>query len=356
MHLFRFLLLFFWIPTILYSQITIDDNDMPQAGDTIRLSTALDVSGIDFTATGESYNWDFTGLTPLMQRVDTFVTVQETPWVYQILFFLSANLAKKQIEFDQIPGFEVTDVYEYYKNQNSDFRSVGLGVTLNGIPIPNKYNEPDIIYRFPMNYGNVDSSQASFGIDIPGLGYSGGWKKRKNHVDGWGTLNTPFGSFETLRVRSEVSQYDSIYIDSLGFGIPIYRETVEYKWIGQNSGLPLLKVTDDGLLPTFVYVDSVRSLYTGISDAKYDKKNLQVYPNPSTGKLNIQFQNLVKEPIEVNVCNLLGNKVYETSITSIGASPFEMRIDLESKGLKQGIYLLVVRQGNNTIVRKFVFQ
>ncbi|MCD4745980.1 MAG: hypothetical protein K8R58_06750, partial [Bacteroidales bacterium] len=46
----------------LSSQIVIDDNDMPDVGDTIRLSQAFTAGGIDYTLTGNNYTWDFSGL------------------------------------------------------------------------------------------------------------------------------------------------------------------------------------------------------------------------------------------------------------------------------------------------------
>ncbi|MCB0821944.1 MAG: T9SS type A sorting domain-containing protein [Bacteroidales bacterium] len=356
MRSLRFLFLVVVFPAISFAQITIDNGDMPQAGDTIRLSTAYDISGLDFSSTGPNFNWDFSELQPALQRVDTFVSVQETPWVYQLIFFLSANLAKKQLEFDQIPGFEVTDVYEYYKNQSSDFRSVGFGITLNSIPLPNKYNDPDIIFKFPINYGNQDSSYATYGIDIPGIGYTGGWKKRVNYVDGWGTLTTPFGSFETVRLKSEVLQFDSLYIDSLGFGIPIYRQYTEYKWLGENKGLPLLKVTDDGLLPSYLYMDSVRMLTTGGVNPAQLKAEINLFPNPSDGLLNITIKAESNASIDVLFIDAEGRQVYQHNLQGRFQNKKQVQINLRNKGFEPGFYYAIIRQENRIAIKKLVIQ
>ncbi|MCB2221942.1 MAG: T9SS type A sorting domain-containing protein [Bacteroidetes bacterium] len=344
------------MPGILFSQIVIDQSDMPEQGDTIRLSTAFDISGIDFEETGENYTWDFTDLEPVLQRVDTFVSVQETPWVYQLIFFLSANLAKKQFEFDQIPGFEVTDVYEYYKSSNTDFRSVGFGITLNGIPLPNKYDDPDIIYKFPLNYGNVDSSQAEYGIDIPGIGYSGGWKKRVNHVDGWGTLHTPFGTFEAIRIRSEIQQFDSLYIDSLGFGFPIYRELVEYKWMGEGQGLPLMKVTDDGLLPNFVYIDSLRTTLTNVIDDRIGHEEPLVFPNPTKGFLTIEIPEMHSNLLNISVYNELGMMVIKKDANLQNHNQRKLNLDLSNAELPEGMYYLVLHFEDRISLTKVILQ
>ena len=85
---------------------------------------------------------------PLSQSVDTFVSVQETPWVYQLVFWGSANLAQPLKDFDFFQGFQVTDVYDFFKNTSSDFRKTGYGVTLNGIPLP-------IYLRGKVLFGNL---------------------------------------------------------------------------------------------------------------------------------------------------------------------------------------------------------
>jgi len=78
-----------------HSQITITNSDMPSPDDTIRTSHTINISGFDFTLTGENYSWDYNAFEPLYQTVDTFVSVQSTPWLYQLVFLSCSNLAKK---------------------------------------------------------------------------------------------------------------------------------------------------------------------------------------------------------------------------------------------------------------------
>ena len=256
-----FLVLFLFLGTLSFSQITIDRNDMPNENDTIRLSTTITVNGIDYTLTGEDYTWDFSSLSSLNQRVDTFCSVLSTPIVYQIVFpyYFVATIASPKGNFDLIPNLQFSNYYQYYKESNSAFKDVGFGITFNGIPIPIKYDEADVLYNFPMQFGNSNISNSGFEINIPSLIYLGIEKQRTNTVDGWGTLITPFGSFETLRLKSEIVEHDSIYIDSLGIGFPINRSYTEYKWLGKEQGLPLLTITQEGLLTTVEFIDSINS-------------------------------------------------------------------------------------------------
>ncbi len=78
--------LFMAITIYAYPQITIDNNDMPSPGDTVRRSTALNVEIYDFELTGEDYTWDFSELTSINQTVDAFVSVTQTPLFYWPFF------------------------------------------------------------------------------------------------------------------------------------------------------------------------------------------------------------------------------------------------------------------------------
>ena len=344
----------FFIYTSSFSQITIDQNDMPNEGDTIRLSTSFDVGLLNYTETGNDFTWDFSGMVPLTQSVDTFVNTDETPWVYQLVFFGSANLAQPRQDFDQFQGFQVTDAYDFYKNSSSDFRKVGYGVTLNGIPVPSKFDEPDIIFRFPLNPGNVDSSMSSYEIDIPGIGFSGGWKKRVNHADGWGTLVTPYGTFETIRVKSDIIQYDSMYIDSLGIGFPITRNYTEFKWLGNGFGLPLCTVTDDGILPQIDYIDSVRNLFVGY-DLSYEiQSKINVYPNPASNEITIELNTDIPSSVDVLLKSISGETVieFETGIKIRGE--YRNTFIIDRSNIKNGLYFIEIKSGNDLYFEKII--
>jgi hypothetical protein len=338
------------VPILLFSQIIINQDDMPEDGDTIRTSTSIDIGMINFEETGNDFTWDFSGLIPFSQTVDTFVSVQETPWLYQLVFFLSSNLARKLTEFDQYPGFTVTDTYEYYKNSSSDFRLTGNAATLSGIPLPNKFQNPDFIYKFPLTAGNVDSSLANYEISIPGIGYSGGWKKRVNHADGWGTLITPYGSFQTIRVKSDIIQLDSLYLDTLGIGFPFYRQYTEYKWLGDGFGLPLCTVTDDGLLSTISYIDSVRSLFVGIPALGTKTQPIHVFPNPSKGEFFIHLDETPGEPMELTILDIRGNVLERKEYSPTK----EIRLNLSY--LPAGIYFLQLKNSNAIHQKRIIIQ
>ncbi len=341
-----------FISATLSGQIIIQQSDMPGPGDTIRRSNTLNLGYIDVEDTGPDHAWDFSALSPLLQAVDTFVAVDETPFMYQLFFFLTANMARMEPGFDLIPGFQVTDAYTFYRNTSSSYREVGFGVTFNGIPLPTLYDDPDLVYQFPLTEGSVDSSSSSYSFSIPGIGYIGGWRKRANTVDGWGTLTTPYGTFETLRVKTELEQNDSVYIDSLGMGIPVNRETTAYKWLATGMGLPLCEVVDNGITQTVSYIDSVRNILS-VSAPALDHRRLRIWPNPAAGYVTIAGPLVAESDWSLQLMDQAGRPVLSASGPP---APDPLKIGLRNKGLVPGFYVLKLRAGKEEVVEKLIIR
>ncbi|MBL4625008.1 MAG: hypothetical protein JKY42_07710, partial [Flavobacteriales bacterium] len=251
---FSFLLVFQTLQS--FSQITITDADMSSVNDVVIESVvplnSLDT--IDPSLTGVNYTWDFCHLSIDNQRVDTFISVSSTPLTYQFYFnnaFLypgyDASYAKRgqEINFNQAGiGVSITDVYDYFKNDASDYKQVGFGANINGIPASIQYDGIDYIYRFPMNYGNIDSSNAAFVVDVPTLGTYGQKIDRRNEVDGWGEITTPFGTYDALRVRTTLTITDTVYLTLANFGTTIPRPAeYVYTWLANGEGIPIMTVT-----------------------------------------------------------------------------------------------------------------
>jgi hypothetical protein len=241
------------------SQPIITSADMPTTPDTIRFRTTNLAAGLNYQQTGMNFTWDFSSLTSSTAGADTFVAMSATPFVYQAVFAFgtnNANMASPQGDFNLIPGIPLTDILNFHKKQTANFTMAGMGASLSGITIPIKYNAPDVIYKFPVTVGTEDSSSVSFSAGIPGFGFLDIQKKRHNYVDGWGTLILPNGSFSAIRIKSVITEIDSIYVDTLGFGIAIPRNSIEYKWLVDGVGIPQLQVTEQfGVLTTWKWVD-----------------------------------------------------------------------------------------------------
>ena len=348
------MLLFLFSSICSTAQISITSSDMPGTGDAMRLSNNITTGGVDYTQTGENYTWDFSTLFPLTQTVDTFANVSSVPFLYQLVFFpnIVANLAKPFLDFDLIPGLDVTDPYLFYMNTNSNYKDVGFAVTFNSIPIPIKFDEPDILYDFPLNYGNVDSSNSGFELGLADLGFAGIDRKRVNTVDGWGTLITPYGTFDALRLKSHVFETDTIYIDSIGFGTTIERDYIEYKWMGNNKGLPLLQVTEELGLVRVAYIDSIRNPTTTITEGDLSEFSIDVFPNPARNNATISVNGNQTGSVSLSVFNMTGLKVKDVYSGSLNPGKQNFKIDLS--GIPEGIYLIRIETLDGVYSKKLI--
>ncbi len=347
------LTVFLILGTTLQAQITIDQNDMSSPGDTIRESMAMNFELYDFEATGENYTWDFSGLIPLSQSVDTFKSITETPLIYLFFFLGSANLASPLFsDTSSFIEFPMTDVYSFYDNKSSGYYYSGFAATLYGFPVPFKYSEKDRIYSFPMNYGDVDSSSSGLDYAIPGMGYIKIQKKRVNTVDGWGTLITPYGTFEVLRQKSEVDEYDSIFLDTLNTGVPITRQYTEYKWLTKNGKIPVLEVNDDYLNFFVYYVDSIRQVSLDVPEGQgLDEADFVIYPNPAGSKFKVQSLKFKVGGATLELYDLNGRKLLEKQIPK-GSEIAEINVDY----LQSGIYFCRISSEGYSVTKKLIIK
>ncbi len=235
---------------LLQAQITVNQNDFANAGETVYVNRANVPLGLNFSATGANFTWNFSQLRNNGQEQIDYRTVGSTGVVYSLYYldiFLNPNRANMALEGSDIPFNQLLGVanpYTFYFKNNNEFRKVGYGGELLGAPVPINLNNNDVIYRFPMNFGNSHTSFSDYDISVPGLPAVSYSQRRETVVDGWGTLTTPYGTFSVLRTKSEIFGRDSV---SLGIAIPRVKVT-EYKWIAKNEDVPILQINTTTVL------------------------------------------------------------------------------------------------------------
>jgi len=335
-------------------QIMIDAGDMPSPGDTIRISSALNTDFYNFEETGENFTWDYSNLTAINQRVDTFINVTETPVFYWPFFIFSANLASPLVSDPPIPEIPLTDVFNFYNNTSDNFKDVGFAATLSGLPLPFKFDIPDIVYEFPMNYGNTDSSFSGLSVGLENIGFLLIDRKRVNTVDGWGQLISPYGTFDVLRLKSEVYEYDSIYVDSISVGFPLEREYVEYKWLAKQQKIPLLTISTASFNLLVDYVDSLRTEVTNVPEKFADNEvKIEVYPNPVSESLTIEIDENINETLKLFLLDLQGRILVEKSLNLNNSKT--IHLNLNKLNLKPGTFLIQIASNNFVKTIRIVF-
>ncbi|MBN2681156.1 MAG: T9SS type A sorting domain-containing protein [Bacteroidales bacterium] len=342
------------------SQITITSADMPVVGDTLRISTTT-VSPIDFEVTGEDYFWNFSELQYESQTIDTFVHINETPFTYNLVFvFPFVSTIAKAASPPEMPGLvpiTITESFDFFKESTGEFTKTGFAAKINDIPTPRKYDNPELLYTFPLNnLSEADSSLSYWDLEVPGYGLYGQTIKRHNIVDGWGTVSTPFGSFDCLRLKSTVNVRDTFYVESYSIGYGVNRpELIEYKWLANGMAIPVLQIDNTNLVTNIRYLDSARvNLTTGLESFSINNE-IGVFPNPGKDIINIQINMFEGEKIDCELIDLFGRQLIKKEIYKSDLRSNKFSINLSEINPSTGVYFLKVKYGiKNETVRVLI--
>ena len=340
-------------------QITVTDADMPSVNEVLLYSVTLDPQGQDPTLAGANSVWDYSALTYTTQRSDTFVSVTSTPLAYQFYFnngilysSWKASYALKGVDIG-IPQVPITDVFNFYKNSGSQYSNVGFGSNINGIPSSTRNIPVDVEYVFPLAYGNSNVSNSEYGMSVPTFGYYGQSLERKDTVDGWGVLTTPFGTFDCLRVKSTLTKVDTTYIDLIGMGTLIPRpEEIEYKWLSNGMSTPVLKiVTTSGVISNIEYQDNPSTVGVDELETAID---MSIFPNPTKDYLSINFNSKVITKAQVEIKDYTG-RLIGTELFNVLNGNNVFLINMLNYKLVEGVYFLNIKIDEKVYSRKVMF-
>jgi hypothetical protein len=139
-----------------------------------------------------------------------------------------------------------------------------------------------------------------------------------------------------------VKYFDSVYVDSLSFGMGFNRTETEYKWLSKGYLLPVFQVTvrsggmgGSGL--TYWYHQP--GLSAGISEA-IPQKILHVWPNPADNHLNFSCPES-ELPSELIIYDAGGKEVITLKL-----SGHECSADIST--LDPGMYFITETSGKSS--------
>ena len=341
------------------AQITLSGGDFPHAPTIYLMSDATAYQGMDASLTGANYSWDFSMLstTTIGQHDDTIFDDSGMNIIYTLVFGDNgiaphrSNHSRHGADFNLGGQISITNVYNFYYNSSNDYHQSGFGSEINGVPLPTPYTPHDIIYKYPVNFGNVDSSASGYEVSLPNLLYYSISKNRINEVDGWGTVITPNGTYDVLRLKSTIYEHDSVYLDTLGFGYGFDVPTqIEYKWLAQGEGVPVLQVNEVGGTVTTVTYKGINDV--GVSSAPKKDFSFLLFPNPVSELLFLDFTMQIPGKAEIIVTDVNGNIISTTTKeVSGGDQRFIVNLPVD---LASGTYLVKVTAEKESAVKSFV--
>lgn len=329
-------------PAFLFAQISITANDLPDANQGYLISTVTNPLSVDPGMGGANQTWDFSMLPSDAVELDTFVTVGSTPSVLSLVFnnFLDQTHRSdyaQYVEVDSIFGVPIEGLYYFYKDASSSRQLVGIGVDVGQIPIPVLYNPVDDVYDLPLTYGQVSSSYSAFEFNLPTIGFVGTELTRATNVDGWGSITTPNGTYDALRVVQELQYVDTIALDTLGGGTSITRPLeTHYIWLAVGEGVPVLEITTQ-TIATAEVVSSVR--WKGapeplaICDCLVPVHEAYLFPNPAGTAASIWLGIAPDEAVEAQLLSLDGKVVRQYQLNN-------QLQNISLEGVRKGVYLL----------------
>jgi len=332
----------------LHAQISITSADMPVVNDTLRYSIANPVtSTINIADSGTNKTWNYSGLVPRVQAVDTYKTASSVNITYAVTIPSGSYGYKVG---DSLPGLSgsglpvtISDIYTFFEIKTGPSRYIAdaFAAKVNSFPTPAKYTTPDVWYYFPLTYPHVqDSSNYVLNVSVPGLGNLKQKGYRKTRVDSWGTITTPYftSPVSCIRVRSEIHEIDSITVTLLGTTIGFQRNFVDYKWLANGEHYPVLWAT----------VNLTTNKVSGISYRDVARRGLDVantssaitsikaYPNPAPN-------GIVNLDLPANWSNF---SVELFDIQSRSVATFNNERVLHIQSLPAGSYIALISCGN----------
>jgi len=341
------------ISGIIYAQspISLSNSNMPGSGDTLRYSNAKLSSIGNYTQTGTNFVWNYSTLEPMSQALRAYKSALLTPYAF---FFLGFNEYGEKIADTLGAGPVVmTNYYNFYKKQTTPVNAYiadGVGLTFSAIPVPSYYSDKDELYHFPMTYPKYDSTSFKFStatstlipIKYSKTGY------RVTVVDGWGSVTTPYGTANCLRLITTQYSQDSIKNNIVPIPFGVANNQRSYQWLTSSSKIPFLEVNGNLIGNNFTltqvrYRDLARTI-VGVKENNAEAEFI-MYPNPVKDKL---YLSAIKNQL-IEIFNIEGKLVY-SEITEKGAEGVKM---INVSLLGQGIYL--VRLSNDANMQCFKF-
>jgi len=326
--------------------------------DEARIVELLEITGADQV-------WDFTDMEFEYTmtgggRIQAFSSVEGTIGEEYEHFGQATHVIRADIVIEETyegEQFEYTFAnYEY--SILSDEEYTVLGVVVSEFLDPEEQEIDGLIFKrpgqlrypFPVTYGSsweteYEEQSIFFGFDNT-FDFT-----EEVVVDGWGSLVTPHGTFEVLRVSR---------LKTMDFGFTGV-ESLEVEFVNEN-GMPLAMIEVDiefgtGEYDTEYAEASLSLILTETSAPRELAMELperatlhQNYPNPFNPVTRISYELAEASHVRLEVFDVSGRRV---AVLANGMHPAgEYSVSFDAGGLTSGIYITRLETGGQSFMRK----
>lgn len=316
-----------------YSQITITQADIPMV-DMLGITASDSSSAIGVGTSGASQTWDFSAYVPTTFDTSYLsATSFTTNTVFPTATFSSCAAAT---------GFSMCS-FGYINATGLFLVGVEQIMILGGMTVHNivSMDPNNQIMSFPFTYTNSRSYsyvQHQISTYTPASPYDSTKSVYHRTVDqscdGWGTLITPYGTYNALRMVQIQSDIDTSYSHSSGAwsvsGTQALRYDTSYTWFAPGIGT----VATISSRAPYRYSFYKQGITSGVASCAFT--GAAVYPNPATETLYINNAGI---GTKLSLCDAAGRTVYNAVVNSNNYS-------IDMRACQPGLYLLQITDGS----------
>ncbi len=317
--------------TQLSAQITITSADAPRASYyTVEAEMdSTDAANLAIGTAGTNRTWNFAAVRRAAGSTDNTTYLRavnaQMPLIarfptatHAIVTGTSADYFQVTTTMFAVLGSADGTVGEYSRNSKPQ-RNMVYPATYN-----TTFNDTFKLYQYDASTMTIDSSISA---------------RSSNTVDAWGSVTTPLGTFNAVRV----TQLQNVTVS--GFAVV---GTVQSWWVNgyatpilqrQSISAPALGINETG--GTYLVRRTVATEEWGATVAN-------AYPNPTMKGVTLDFSVEKAQQIAFQVTNLLGQTVVSEQPNFFSQGNHSQYISLD--GLANGLYMLNVLNGKNEII------
>ncbi len=337
----------FVLPAFAQTPITILSTDMAQVGDVInrRADTLTPITGPG--PAGANQNWVMTSVSQYVNNENTSVIAPSASGTSA--YNSNSNQALTNDNQSWL-YLNLTGSTMIGKGAYGDLLMSG-----NNLSIP--VNPDMLIHNFPRNYGSNFTD--GYGIDVTFTGSQVGqpsvYQVRFKQVgtaydttDGWGSLTTPVGTYNTLRVKRETFVKDTTWYKLFSFSSWAILSTKNdttfgYTWLAKETKLAVAELSNDSTDHPKIFK---WSLIPPITVSVEENANLkaELFPVPAADNISLrlgtEFEN---GEYFFTIYDVAGKMLMQEKVYATASSTYNFSV----QDLPQGLYSWQLIDRNN---------
>lgn len=327
-----------------FAQISILSTDFTSVGDIItRYSDTIPSFGPGLSGAGVT--WDFSSAVKEDTAITTVVTVASTGFQSD---FSSSDYAMEGVEGDS---------WLYFEHDVNTMSATGAaGDLLGNGNISSPFSDNLLLHQFPRTYqSNFDDTYA-FVTEASGAGLPTPIPvhmislTHDGHVfdttDAYGTLITPTGTYDALRVKTVDYTHDVVEVQ-VSPVFPVWTEfsntmdtSTSYSWHTKEQKLAIAEFAFDSIGNPARFTFSAVPPVTTVGITDKEKSSISVYPQPATDFLYLKglenFYNYSAEIISVDgrICSRNQLESTRVSVAHLPKGVYVLRL-MSSDGVQE---------------------